>query len=215
MDGLLLPHDLLVKTGPVDFADWNSRWVLGWIIRQRYSLALSLFPQGPVGRLLEIGYGSGIFIPELTRHAREVFGIDIHDCMNEVQRSLVKGGVSSPASLVQGSAEALPYEDRWFDLVVAISALEFVPDVAAASRECARVLAPGGMMLVVTPSSSQVADVGLRLLTGRDAEGDFEGRRQAVIPALLHHFTSDGTAYWPSGALPLYRALRLRAQGPC
>src|SRR5512147_1718376 len=57
--GMRLMHrNLLVKTGPVDFAEWNSRPLLGWISRQRFRLVISLLPKAPIVRVLEIGYGS-------------------------------------------------------------------------------------------------------------------------------------------------------------
>jgi hypothetical protein len=63
----LMRRNLLVKTGPVDFAEWNSRPLLGWISRQRFRLVVSLLPKAPIVRLLEIGYGSGIFLPASIR----------------------------------------------------------------------------------------------------------------------------------------------------
>ena len=51
-----LPLEALIKTGPVDHADWNYKPLLGWIQRERFQLAQTLLPRKPVPRLLEIGY---------------------------------------------------------------------------------------------------------------------------------------------------------------
>ena len=59
----LLPAKELITTGPVDHADWNYKPVLGWIERRRFKLALSMLPAPKSGRLLELGYGSGVFLP--------------------------------------------------------------------------------------------------------------------------------------------------------
>src|SRR4029453_11734970 len=48
-----------------------------------------------------------------------------------------------------------------------VSALEFIPDLPDAVDELIRILAPSGIMVVVIPAHSPLADAGLRLLTGR------------------------------------------------
>jgi len=73
-----LPEHDLRKTGPVDEADWNYRPVLNYISRQRFELVLELLDETPAHDLLEIGYGSGVFAPELARRTKSLWGIDIH-----------------------------------------------------------------------------------------------------------------------------------------
>jgi ubiquinone/menaquinone biosynthesis C-methylase UbiE len=207
----LLPRDALVKTGPVDHADWNYRPVLGWIQRLRFRLILDLLPRGKVGRLLEIGYGSGVFMPELATRCEELFGIDVHPFAAEVQSRLKEHGVT--AELGSGSAEELPYAPSTFDAVVAVSSLEFVPDAAAAAREIRRVLKPGGCLVLVTPGHSPLVDWGLRVLTGASAKQDYAGRREQLMPALESQFACDAKRTFPpvlSGIVCLYTALSMR-----
>jgi SAM-dependent methyltransferase len=205
----LLPKRLLVETGPVDHAEWNSRLLLGWISRQRFRLVQSQLPQRRIGRLLEIGYGSGVFLTELAKHSRELFGLDVHEYQNEVARSLAQCGVQ--AQLCCATAEDMPFPAGHFDVVVGVSCLEFISDLAAAAAETSRVLAPDGIFIVVTPNTSGFVDAGFRLLTGKSAEADFQGRRQRVVPTLLQYFDLDQRTVWPSGpVVPLYVCLRLR-----
>jgi len=207
----LLPRDALVKTGPVDHADWNYRPVLGWIQRLRFRLILDLLPRGKVGRLLEIGYGSGVFMPELAARCEELFGIDVHPHAAEVESRLKEHGVK--AELVSGSAEHLPYAPSTFDAVVAVSSLEFVPDAAAAARETRRVLRPDGCLVLVTPGHSPLVDWGLRVLTGESAQQDYAGRREQLMPALESQFAGDAKRTFPpvlSGVVCLYTALSMR-----
>src|SRR5258707_11683579 len=86
----LLPEEILVKTGPVDHADWNYRPLLGSIQRSRFRLVLRLLDGERFARLLEIGYGSGVFLPELARRCDDLHGIDIHDEPERVAASLQK-----------------------------------------------------------------------------------------------------------------------------
>ena len=60
----LLPRDALVKTNELDQADWNFRPVLGWVQRLRMRSVAAVLAAAPhASRLLEVGYGSGVFLP--------------------------------------------------------------------------------------------------------------------------------------------------------
>jgi ubiquinone/menaquinone biosynthesis C-methylase UbiE len=206
----LLPRDALIRTSDLDQGAWNYSGVLGWVSRQRIAMVDRLLDGAPRGRLLEVGYGSGVFMPALARHATTLSGIDVHDKPQAVERVLADHGIT--AELRTGSVTALPYPDGSFETVVAISVLEFVDDLDLACRELRRVLVPGGRLVVVTPGHSPVLDAGLKLLTGERAEDTFEGRRQRIRPTLDRHFRTERTRALPWGApgpVRLYTALRL------
>jgi ubiquinone/menaquinone biosynthesis C-methylase UbiE len=204
----LLPRDQLVKTGDVDHADWNYGGLLGFVSRARFRLVVDLLSERSVDTLLEVGYGSGVFLPELARHARHVFGADIHPHAVEVTQVLDRAGVY--ATLVEAPAEQLPFAAGTFDAVVAVSTFEFVSDAGVAIDEIARVLRPGGCAIVVTPGASPLLDLALRIATGEDAKRDFGGRREAVVSTLTAHMKLDRMACFPfSAGVTVYRALRL------
>jgi SAM-dependent methyltransferase len=210
----LLPKQALLATGAVDHGNWVYRPILGRIIRLRFDLIRSLLRGSHVRNLLEIGYGSGMFLPELARHAERLHGIDPHPFSDDVAQILAKRGVS--AQLVRGTATEMPYENGVFETVVAISALEFIDDLAQACREIKRVLKPGGIFVLVTPGHSPVVDLGLRLLTGASPRDDFRDRRPGVLPCLFREFVVDGRADYPPIIHPMirvYTALRLTAPG--
>lgn len=182
----LLPRENLIKTGPVDEGDWVYRPVVGEIARMRFRMILNLLGDGKLDRLLEIGYGSGVFLPELGKRCRELHGIDVHTMPDAVTQELAK--VKTTAILKTAGAESIPYPDDYFDAAVAVSSLEFVSDLEAVCGEIQRVLKPSGRFIFVTPGTSKVLDLGLKLLTGNDAEKDFSGRRQIVIPTTRKYF---------------------------
>lgn len=207
----LLPPRALLKTGGVDHADWNYRPVLGAISRTRFRLAVSLLPGGRVARLLEIGYGSGVFMPELARRCDELYGLDVHAMPRQVAETL--GGLGVEARLHTGSASEMPFAGDFFDCVVAVSALEFVTDLDGACAELKRVLKPGGCLVVITPGHSPVVDFGLKVLTGESAKTDYGDRRRSLVPTLLRHFDVERRLTSPAlggSLLCLYTALRLR-----
>ena len=209
----LLPREALLKTGDVDHADWNFRPVLGSIMRLRDRIVLSLLGPQHDPRLLEIGYGSGVFLPELARHCDELHGLDVHNRQTAVAEVLAKAEVR--ADLVSASMTAMPFKDQSLDCAVAVSALEFVDDLDAACREVKRVLRPGGVFVAVTPGSSPLVDCGLKVLTGKSAQADFGDRRGRIIPTLLTHFTEHKRRTAPrfgTFLIHLYTGLRLSAR---
>ena len=206
----LLPRDALIKTGPFDEADWTYKPFLGWIISQRYRLILSLLPKHRVHRILEVGYGSGIFMPELARHCDELYGIDIHPHQQSVTDILARFGVT--AQLISGTVEAVPFSENFFDCVVALSSLEFVENFQAACQEMKRVLKSDGCLVIVTPGASPIVDLGLKILTGEDAQENYGDRRKFLIPTLKQFFTLNKKLTFPafgSWLVCLYKAFKL------
>ena len=99
------------------------------------------------GRLvLDAGCGGGLVARELAAAGAEVVGVDRSLGSLGVARRAV-GGHFRPA---QGRLERLPFADGSFDAVVAADVLEHLPDLPAAVKELARVLAPGGSFLFDT-----------------------------------------------------------------
>jgi SAM-dependent methyltransferase len=112
----------------------------------------------PADRLLDLGCGFGRHAFEAARRGAVVVALDAGaDEVAQVRATLgamVDGGelaADHPATAVQGDALALPFADATFDRVVASEVLEHIPDDAAAMRELARVLRPGGTMAVTVP----------------------------------------------------------------
>src|SRR5262249_52996847 len=124
-----------------------------------------------------------------------------------VAAALAELGVK--ASLRSASAEKMPYGDGFFDAVVAVSSFEFISDFDQACREIGRVLAPRGAFFVITPGESPILDLGLKIMTGANAERDYQGRRKGVMPALGRHFRIERSLYFPSRLFAIYTGLTL------
>jgi ubiquinone/menaquinone biosynthesis C-methylase UbiE len=105
-----------------------------------------LLPPAPSGgRLLEIGCGTGHWSEYFCAKGFEVMGVDISEQMITIARQRrVADSVFDVADATQ-----LPFANDSFDVVAAITALEFVPDSATAASEMARcVKKPGGTLIV-------------------------------------------------------------------
>ena len=118
----LPPAGRLTATGPVDAVASYHAFGMGWVLRQRLRWVRDAIPTDPSATLLEIGYGSGIFMYELAHHAKTLVGIDVHDDAAGVRSRLAADGCH-PA-LTTGSGMALPFRDGVFDVVVIVSALD-------------------------------------------------------------------------------------------
>jgi len=99
------------------------------------------------GRVLDIGCGYGEFALELMRRGTIVTGIDASDEMIDAARSRAKENNADIAFQV-AMAEHLPFQAEQFDVVTAITILCFVDDAAPVFREIARVLRPGGCLVI-------------------------------------------------------------------
>jgi len=97
-------------------------------------------------RVLEHGAGIGMYASQLRRrYTPHVECFDI-----EWERTL-EAAVDTPHAVV-AAAEALPYPDNVFDVIVSNEVLEHVADDRAAAREMVRVLRPGGRAIIFVPN---------------------------------------------------------------
>lgn len=172
----------LTPTGPVDAVASYHVLGMGWVLRRRLRWVRDAVLKGRVSSVLEIGYGSGIFMYELSEHADQVVGIDVHDDAGGVRDRLAADG--RHPQLTKGSGMELPFRDHAFDVVVIVSALEFMHDPAACLREALRVVRSGGRVVCITPRVLPWADRLYRMLAGFDPETEFQGGRSRVQRAL-------------------------------
>jgi len=155
---------------------------MGWVLRERLRWVRSVLPTSPVDSILEIGYGSGVFMYTLAPFTRALYGIDIHAHGGTVRDRLSENDIELSAARASGMQ--LPYRDGSFDAVVIVSALEFMDDPGACLDESLRVTRVGGRVITVTPRVLPWADAVYRALSGVDPESDFRGGRQRVQRAL-------------------------------
>jgi ubiquinone/menaquinone biosynthesis C-methylase UbiE len=102
----------------------------------------------PGGRILEVGCGRGIGLEALGRLLKPALltGIDVDEgLLSKAESALGKG--SFPARLFRADVRDLPFEDGSFDTVFDFGTCHHVSRPAAALREVARVLRPGGLFV--------------------------------------------------------------------
>ncbi len=150
-------HD--TKLAQVLYHDWEAgtydeKWSISFdqrcidYARDRFA-AVAGMDGWPYGKSLEIGAGTGFFSLNLRQAGvlDEVHVTDISPGMVEVAKRNARGlgfGIDGRVA----DAEALPYDDETFDLVVGHAVIHHIPDVEQAFREMRRVLRPGGRVVL-------------------------------------------------------------------
>jgi len=94
-------------------------------------------------RLLDAGCGAGLLSVLATLRGAKVAALDAAPGMIEVARQRLPD-----ADLRVGDLETLPFDDASFDAVIGVNSLFYAQDMAAAMRELARVVRPGGRVVL-------------------------------------------------------------------
>lgn len=139
-------------------SDWaeiySARTVQGMIYQQRMRTVLKwiddlALPRG--SRVLEIGSGAGLTTIELASRGYVVDAIDSSEAMVERTLLSVTGSdVGSQVKVFRGDAEALPFEDNQFALVLALGVIPWLESPDTAIREMTRVAKPGGYVILTS-----------------------------------------------------------------
>ena len=109
------------------------------------------------GRVLEVGIGTGRNLP-LYPPEVELTGIELSPAMLDLARARA-ARLARPADLRLGDAQELPFAERSFDSVIATLTLCSIPDADKAVAEMARVLRPGGRLVLLDHVASPLAAV--------------------------------------------------------
>jgi ubiquinone/menaquinone biosynthesis C-methylase UbiE len=122
-------------------------WVLELVMNQRVFRKLRHEVLAPAtGRVLEIGFGTGINLPHYPQGTRRIVGVDSNPGMARLARRRADAS-HIEVEHHQLSAEALPFDAGSFDTVVSTFTLCSIPDLQRALAEVRRVLKPGGEFL--------------------------------------------------------------------
>lgn len=129
----------------------------GYIYRKRLSMCLKAIGRKKFDNLLEMGYGSGIFLPRLSKISANLSGLDIHKMHREVMKSMKQIGIG--CALASGDILNPPYADNTFDGIVLISILEHIHQLDTAIRQIQRVLKAKGRIYVGIPVRNKLTDI--------------------------------------------------------
>ncbi len=96
-------------------------------------------------RILDVGCGLGLYVRQFRAFSDDVWGVDVD------AEKLAEAAHTLP-NILLAPAEALPFADGSFDVVLSHEVLEHVDDDRRAVAEACRVLKPGGRLVVFVPN---------------------------------------------------------------
>jgi SAM-dependent methyltransferase len=182
--------------------------LVGRFYRRRLELATA-FLDGPVTRVLEVGYGSGIFLPELAARAARVVAVDRHREGASVRAMARRDGVE--VALVTGDVCALPVADASVDVLVCLSVLEHVATLDVAAAEFRRVLRPGGTAVLGYPRVDRLMSALFPLIGFRGIDEHHVSDPDTIEAAIGRVLALEARSRWPR-VLPLYTVSRWRSR---
>jgi hypothetical protein len=198
LKGVLRPND---EHDPLPY--YYHPWV-GWLYRHRLQMGLDLLPADG-RRVLEVGVGSGVLVPTLTRQYPEYTGTDL---------VLASGLDALVAPLCQASfrsANLLGDNDlpaAGYDAIVCFSVLEHIADADGAARSLARALAPGGTLVTGYPMVSPLMTRAFEAIGYRGIDAHHVSPPARITAALGRVLRPKGRRAFPPAApvdLALYQ----------
>jgi len=137
-----MPPEALHREYAALAAGYERRW-RHYLDRTTHHALDALAPQNGE-RILDVACGTGFALARLADMplALDLAGVDINLHM------LVRSRLPDAVELIHGDARRLPFADERFDAVITLNALHYLDDPAIAIEEMARVLVPGGRLVI-------------------------------------------------------------------
>ena len=130
---------------------------------ERFNHGYPLHDATPARRTLEIGAGLGAHLRYEDLEHQEYYAVELRQ---ELAQSL-RASFPTVTTLVADCQKRLPFDNDFFDRVLAIHVLEHLPDLPAALDEVARILAPEGLFVAVIPCEGGLGYSLARRLTSK------------------------------------------------
>lgn len=189
-------YENMAKTHQEDPVDLYYNWLTKWVYLHRFKMAVRLMRNG-YHSMLDIGFGSGIFLKELSYRCKELYGIDIHENIDKVESMTKKENFG--ATLVRGSLFDIPFESERFDAVVSMSVLEHLQphELPRAVSEIRRVGKKGADVILGFPVKNLVTD-GLFHILGFAPEDIHPSSHKDILSVIKKYFHRASVHQFPT-----------------
>jgi len=176
------------------FYDWTFGAALTSARRQAMA-----YINATAGEALEIGIGTGLSLPLYAPHVA-VTGVDYSgEMLVRAKDRVARLALTNVIGLEQMDARTMGFRDASFDTIVAMHVLSVIPDPAAAMAEIARVLKPGGQVVVLGHFGAE----------GTGLMGVFNRAIRPIAPRLGWHSDFDRSSILKEPSLQVERERKL------
>jgi ubiquinone/menaquinone biosynthesis C-methylase UbiE len=169
-----------------DVAEFNDRaasYDHGWRGRLHHQISertasLAVATVAAPDRVLDVGCGTGYLLRELASRypdGEQLVGIDAAPAMVKAANAIAQ---DDRLTFVAGVAEQIGYPDETFNLIVSTTSFDHWSDQQAGLRECARVLCPGGRLVLVDQFSWMLLPT---MLTSRRGKARTKSRATRLL----------------------------------
>lgn len=170
------------------------------------------------GRLIEVGAGFGRLVDEYAGY-REVVLFDSSKALLEAGRQRL--GADPRLEFVLGDAHATAFDDASFDAVVCVRVAHHFPDAGRVFREFARILRPGGVLVLEFANKRHLKSV-VRYALRRQAWSPFSAEPHEYLPLHFDHSPGEvrrllgeaGFRVGPARTASLFRVGALKRRVP-
>jgi len=118
-----------------------------------YDRIFSFFFPESAGSLLDVGCGTGLYWPVLSKYCKQIVGVDFSQAMISEARRLVETKNLKNAEAKVQNGEDLDFPSESFDSILCMDVLHHIPDLKRAISNFHRVLKPNGRLLAVEPNT--------------------------------------------------------------
>ena len=183
--------------------------VINWLFWQRLRRAMNHIEKQHE-KILDFGCGSGVMLPFLAQHGRQVIAMDIDlEPLQRIQKNIPLAENVQVLNTNEISISQLAA--RSFDLIVALDVLEHVDDLPRTLSELINLLKPGGELVISGPTENIFYKLG-RWMAGPEFSGVYHERGMGEIKKELIHFANIEPIATLFGPFPLFEIISARTK---
>jgi ubiquinone/menaquinone biosynthesis C-methylase UbiE len=165
---------------------WAGAYGRSRLLPSLQKKALTELRPGAGDRILDVACGAGALVVEVAPRVDRAVGVDLSEGMLRIARSRLRAGAKAAnVEFLQGPSDALPFDAGSFTALVCTTALHHFPDPQGSIDEMARVLAPGGRLVIGDACRDSLATKLADPLYRRFEEGHVGLQRKREIEAML------------------------------
>lgn len=197
--------------------------IFGFLYRHKSRMLIDFLPKSKTDKILEVGFGSGIALKELSKRAEKVCGVDIHEHIPYVEEMLIKEDLHN-IQLFQHNIFQQPFlKEENFDYVIASSVLEHIPieGIHAGVANMFSCLKEGGYLLAGFPLKTPIMNALFELYEkirkkmmphsyDFSLKDDHPSGQDEIVPILRRLFTLEDEKFFLNKKIPLYVALKCK-----